>query len=118
MRKQMMENAAYEVATQIRSVEESIEAALVELAELQTKMVHARSVTNAGFNNSHAAFEQLAATTRDLIAARGSIGGCHAALVETRKTHSGPSHGRVRRRRLPAVGARRSPSRRRLTPWR
>jgi hypothetical protein len=28
MRKQMMENAAYEVATQIRSVEESIEAAL------------------------------------------------------------------------------------------
>ena len=89
MRKQMMENAAYEVATQIRSVEESIEAALVELAELQTRMVHARSVTNAGFNSSHAAFEQLAATTRDLIAARGSIGGCHAALVETRKTIPG-----------------------------
>lgn len=89
MRKQMMENAAYEVAAQIRSVEESIEAALVELAELQTKMVHARGVTNANFNNSHAAFEQLAATTRDLIAARGSIGGCHAALVETRKTIPG-----------------------------
>jgi len=89
MRKQMMENAAYEVATQIRSVEQSIEAALVELAELQTKMVHARSVTNANFNSSHSAFEQLAATTRDLIAARGSIGGCHAALVETRKTIPG-----------------------------
>ena len=89
MRKQMMENAAYEVATQIRSVEDSIEAAMVELAELQTKMVHARGVTNANFNSSHAAFEQLAATTRDLIAARGSIGGCHAALVETRKTIPG-----------------------------
>jgi len=89
MRKQMIENAAHEVATQIRSVEESIEAALVELAELQTKMVHARSVTNAGFAKSHAAFEQLAATTRDLIAARGSIGNCHSALVETRKTIPG-----------------------------
>lgn len=89
MRKQLMENAAYEVATQIRSVEESIEAALVELAELQTKMVHARSVTNANIHTSHAAFEQLAATTRDLIAARGSIGGCHAALVQTRKTIPG-----------------------------
>jgi len=89
MRKQMMENAAYEVASQVRAVEESIEAALVELAELQTKMVHARTVTNAGFYNSHGAFEQLAATTRDLIAARGSIGSCHVALVETRKTIPG-----------------------------
>jgi hypothetical protein len=89
MRKQIMENAAYELATQVRVVEESIEAALVELAELQTKMVHARTVTNAAFNKSHAAFEQLAATTRDLIAARGSIGNCHVALVETRKTIPG-----------------------------
>jgi len=60
MRKHMIENAAYEVATQVRTVEESIEAALAELAELQSKMVHARSVTNAGFADSHAAFEQLA----------------------------------------------------------
>ncbi len=37
MRKQMIENAAYEVATQVRAVEESIEAALAELAELQTR---------------------------------------------------------------------------------
>ena len=49
MRKQMIENAAYEVATQVRAVEDSIEAALVEIAELQTKMVHARVVTRAGF---------------------------------------------------------------------
>jgi len=89
MRKKMMENAAYEVATQIRAVEESIEAALVELAELQTKMVHARSVTNANINASQTAFEQLAATTRDLITARGSIGGCHSALVATKGTIPG-----------------------------
>ena len=36
MRKQMIENAAYEVATQVRAVEDSIEAALAEIAELQS----------------------------------------------------------------------------------
>lgn len=85
MRKQVMENAAFEVAAQVRAVEESIESALVELAGLQSKMVHARGITNAGFANSHAAFEQLAATTTGLIAARGGIAHCHVALVEARK---------------------------------
>jgi len=89
MRKQQIENAAYEVATQVRAVEESIEAALAELAELQTRMIHARGVTGAGFVASHAAFEQLAATTTGLVAARGGIANCHAALVETRKTIPG-----------------------------
>ena len=37
MRKQMIEDAAYEVATQVRAVEDSIEAALIEIAELQTR---------------------------------------------------------------------------------
>jgi uncharacterized protein YukE len=89
MRKQMIENAAYEVATQVRAVEESIEAALAELAELQARMVNARSVTGAGFVASHGAFEQLAATTTGLVTARGGIANCHAALVETRKTIPG-----------------------------
>jgi hypothetical protein len=89
MRKQMMENAAQGVATQVRAVEDSIEAALAELAELQSRMVHARSVTGAGFVASHAAFEQLAATTTGLVAARGGIANCHAALVETRQTIPG-----------------------------
>ena len=89
MRKQMMENAALELATQVRAVEDSIEAALAELAELQSRMVHARSVTGAGFAASHGAFEQLAATTMGLVAARGGIGNCHAALVETRRTIPG-----------------------------
>jgi len=89
MRKQDIENAAYEVATQVRAVEDSIEAALVELAELQSKMVRARAVTGAAFVASHAPFEQLAAATTGLVAARGGIARCHAELVETRKTIPG-----------------------------
>lgn len=89
MRKQMIENAAYEVATQVRAVEDSIEAALMELAELQTRMVRARAATKAGFVASHAAFEQLAATTGGLVAARGGIANCHAALAETKQTIPG-----------------------------
>jgi hypothetical protein len=89
MRKHQIENAAYEVATQVRTVEESIEAALAELAELQMRMVRARGVTGAGFVATHPAFEQLAATTSGLVAARGGIAHCHAALAETRKTIPG-----------------------------
>lgn len=89
MRKEMIENAAFEVATQVRAVEDAIEAALSELADLQSKMVYARGATNAGFVNSHAPFEHLASTTSGLVAARGGIAHCHAALVETRKTIPG-----------------------------
>ena len=89
MRKQKIENAAYEVATQVRAVEDCIEAALCELAELQSRMVRARSTTGVGFVDSHAAFEQLAATTGGLISARGGIANCHAALVETKKAIPG-----------------------------
>ena len=89
MRKQTIENAAFEVATQVRAVEDSIESALAELAELQARMVHARGVTGAGFVASHAAFEQLAATTTGLVSARGGIAHCHLALAETRKTIPG-----------------------------
>ena len=85
MRKQLIESAAFDVATQVRTVEESIEAALGELAELQSRMVQARGITNANFVTSHAAFEQLAATTSGLISARGGIGNCHAALVEAQR---------------------------------
>ena len=89
MRKQQIENAAYEVATQVRAVEDSIEAALAEIAELQAKMVRARSVTGVGFVASHAAFEQLAAATTGLVTARGGIGHCHAALAETKASVPG-----------------------------
>ncbi len=89
MRKQLIENAAYEVASQVRAVEDSIEAALIEIAELQAKMVHARAATRAGFVNTHAAFEQLAVASSSLIAARGGIAHCHAALAEARDSVPG-----------------------------
>jgi len=89
MRKQMMENAALEVAAQIRAVEECIDSAIAELADLQSKMVRARAVTGVGFATSHPAFEQLAATTSGLIAARGGVANCHTALVETRRVIPG-----------------------------
>ena len=89
MRKQQIEHAAFEVATQVRTVEDSIETALAEIAELQSKMVNARAVTRAGFITSHAAFEQLAATVSSLVAARGGIANCHAALVDARETIPG-----------------------------
>jgi hypothetical protein len=89
MRKQQIENAAYEVATQVRTVEDSIEAALAEIADLQSKMVHARAVTRAGFVTSHAAFEQLAVTVSSLVAARGGIANCHTALATTQQTIPG-----------------------------
>ena len=65
MRKQMIENAAYEVATQVRAVEESIEAALAEWPNCRpgwfTRAASPAPVSSA----SHAAFEQLAATTHE-----------------------------------------------------
>jgi hypothetical protein len=85
MRKQMIENAVYDVATQVRSVEDCIEAALGEIAELQGRMVRARSVAGMGIGPSHAPFEQLAGATTALVGARGSMAGCHAALVEAQK---------------------------------
>jgi len=89
MRKQMIENAAYEVATQVRAVEESIEAALIQLAELQARMCNARGAMNAGFVTTHPAFEQLAATTSGLVAARGGIANCHAALAAAKQSIPG-----------------------------
>ena len=89
MRKHQIENAAFEVATQVRAVEDSIEAALAEIAELQARMVRARGVTRAGMVNTHAAFEQLVATTTSLVSARGGIANCHVALAEARKTVPG-----------------------------
>ncbi len=89
MRKQLFESAAFDLATQVRTVEDSIETAIAELAELQARMVQTRGVTNANFLTSHAAFEQLAATTTGLVSARGGIANCHAALAEAKQSIPG-----------------------------
>ena len=85
MRKQIVENAAYEVATQVRAVEDSIEAALAEIAELQSRIVRARPVTRVPFTALDPVFEELTNATRGLVSARVGIGGCHVALAEAKQ---------------------------------
>jgi hypothetical protein len=85
MRKQQIENAAFEVATQVRAVEDVIDAALAEIAELQVRIMRANSVTGAGVGTAHAAIEQVAAAINGLVGARGSMAGCHAALVAAKQ---------------------------------
>lgn len=85
MRKKMIEDAAFEVATQVRAVEETIDTALAEIAELQSKMIRVRSVSGTGVATGHAAFEQLANSVQALVAARGGMARCHAELVEAKQ---------------------------------
>lgn len=84
MRKQIIENAAYEVATQVRAVEDSIDAAMAEIAELQARIMRANSVARAGFATVHPTLEQLATAVTGLVATRGAIVGCHAALADAK----------------------------------
>lgn len=81
MRKQLIEQSAHSVATQVRAVEDSIEAALIELAELQARMIRARSTAGIGITTGHAALEEVAAALQGLVSARGRMGQAHAALV-------------------------------------
>jgi len=83
MRKQMIENAAHEVATQVRTVEDAIEVALAEIAELQGRMVRARATMGVATATGHEAFEQLATATVSLVKARGGVADCHMTLKET-----------------------------------
>ena len=59
MRKQMLENAAFEVATQVRTVEESIDSTLLEIAELQARMMRINSVAHVGPAAIHSALTEL-----------------------------------------------------------
>jgi hypothetical protein len=85
MRKQMIESAALEVATQTRAVEDAIENALAEIAELQSRMVRARAVLGIATATGHEAFEQLAVATQSLVKARGGMANCHLTMKETAK---------------------------------
>ncbi|MEO8454206.1 MAG: hypothetical protein ABI454_03520 [Sphingomicrobium sp.] len=84
MRKQMIENAAYEVATQIRAVEDSIDSTLAEIAELQSRMMHANSVAHVGPAPIHSALQELSTALGSLVDARGAIVGCHMQLVDAK----------------------------------
>ena len=85
MRKELIQNAAFEVATQVREVEHCIDAALTEIAELQARVMRANAVAKTGVATVHSAIEQLVHATQGLVAARGSIAGCHVALVEAKQ---------------------------------
>ena len=85
MRKQLIENAAFEVATQVRSVEDTIDSALSEIAELQARMIRVRSVSGTSVATGQGALEQLATSVQALVAARGGVARCHAELVEAKR---------------------------------
>ena len=85
MRKQLIQNSALEVATQVRAVEDTIDQALADIAELQARLVQARTVTGVAVATSHPAFEQLVAATQALVSARGGMANCHGALVDAKQ---------------------------------
>jgi len=85
MRKHIIETAAHEVATQIRTVEDCIEDALAEIADLQGKMIRARASAGIATSTGHAAFEQLATALQALVTARGGMANCHSELVDAKQ---------------------------------
>jgi hypothetical protein len=84
MRKQMIQSAAFEVAEQVRAVEDSIDSALAEIAELQSRIMRANSLAGVGFAAVHPTLEQLATAVSGLVGTRGAIVGCHAALADAK----------------------------------
>ena len=84
MRKQQIENAAFDIAEQVRTVEETIDNALAEMAELQGRMMRAHAVAGVGVRTGHDALLHLADTLNALVVARGGMGNCHAALLEAK----------------------------------
>ncbi|NUS99894.1 MAG: hypothetical protein HOP96_02835 [Sphingomonas sp.] len=84
MRKQQLENAAYDVATQVRAVEDTIDAALTEIAELQARIMRVNSVARVSFGTVHPVLEELAAAVTGLVGARGSVVSCHTALADAK----------------------------------
>ena len=85
MRKQVIQDAAYEVAMQVRAVEDAIDIALAELAGLQARVMHANSVAGVGFATVHPTLERLAVAVGNLVDCRGALVGCHAALADAKQ---------------------------------
>ncbi|MGN6155304.1 MAG: hypothetical protein ACTHN4_06185 [Sphingomicrobium sp.] len=84
MRKQMIQDAAYEVATQVRAVEATIDSALNEIAELQSRIMHVNSVAGVGYGVIHPTLQQLATAVTGLVETRGAIVACHEALADAK----------------------------------
>jgi hypothetical protein len=82
MRKQVIQEAAFEVATQVRAVEDTIDSALNEIAELQARIIHVNSVAGVSYGVIHPSLEKLASAVIRLVETRGAIVACHEALAE------------------------------------
>jgi hypothetical protein len=84
MRKQIIQDAAYEVATQVRAVEETIDSALNEIAELQARIMHVNSLAGVSYGVIHPTLQKLATAVTGLVETRGAIVGCHEALTDAK----------------------------------
>ena len=84
MRKHLVQNAAYEVATQVRAVEDVIVSALSEIAELQARVMRVDAVAGVGYGVIHPTLQQLAVAVAGLVETRGAIVACHAELVDAK----------------------------------
>jgi hypothetical protein len=84
MRKQIIQDAAYEVATQVRAVEETIDSALNEIAELHARIMHANAIAGVGYGVIHPTLRQLANAVSGLVETRGAIVACHEALADAK----------------------------------
>jgi hypothetical protein len=69
----------------VREVEDIIDSALGEIAELQSRLVRAVGVTGIAHVRIQSAFDRLSATTTSLVSARGNIGSCHVALADAKE---------------------------------
>ena len=85
MRKQAIWDAVHEVGIHTRAVEDLIESALVELAELQAKVVQVSNVAGVSYSTLQESFEGLSATINDLVKVRGTMAHCHEVFVETKE---------------------------------
>jgi hypothetical protein len=85
MRKQAIWNAVHEVGIKTRAVEDLIESALAELAELQSKLIQVSHTAGVSYSTLQESFEGVATTINDLVKVRGSMAQCHSTFVETKE---------------------------------
>jgi hypothetical protein len=85
MRKEAIWNAVHEVGIHTRAVEGLIESALIEVSELQSKLVQVSNVAGVPYSTLQESFEGLSATINDLVKVRGTMAQCHEVFVETKE---------------------------------
>ncbi len=85
MRRQAIWNTVHEVGIHTRAAEGLIESALVELAELQSKLVQVSNVAGVSYSTLQGSFEGISATINDLVKVRSTMARCHETFVETKE---------------------------------